>query len=165
MPHKPPRCYAASARMPADERALQLILFMLCLSPIAAAALLSTDGTFCTLHFFGFSLPLHSVCFFKLVTGYRCPVCGMTRCFIYMSHGNVAAAWHISHAGVPLFLLCIYETIYRLLILIFGRLSLHRLFKTIEIVFIILACAAVTFFFAVQFVNPTLAVLYTDFSM
>lgn len=147
---------AAPAHMSADEKAMHLIFFLLCISPLAVSALLSTDGDSCTFHLFSLTVPLRGVCFFRLFTGYRCPVCGMTRCFTYMSHFHIAAAWHISHAGVPLYLLCIYESIYRLLLLAFGKLRFRRTFKVIEIILLIIVCAAVAFFFAAQFINPAL---------
>jgi hypothetical protein len=151
------RSKTAPIRISADEKAMHLIFLLLCLLPLAVSALLSTNGTFCTLHLFGLSVPMRSVCFFRLVTGYRCPVCGMTRCFAYMSHGNITAAWHMSHAGVPLYLFCIYETIYRLLRLAFGKFNFCYVFKVIETVLIVIVCAAVIFFFAAQFINSSIA--------
>lgn len=75
----------------------------------------------------------------------------MTRSFTYMIHGNPAAAWHMSHAGIPLFILCAYESVYRLFRVLFGRFSSYRLFKKVETVLIVIACGAVVFFFAAQF--------------
>lgn len=135
-----------------DEKIKHLVFWLMCSSAIAMSALISTDGTFSSIHIFGLTVPLRGVCLFRLLTGYRCPVCGMTRCFSYMAHGKIAAAWHMSHAGIPLFLLCSYESIYRLLRLIFGKFRFYKVFKIIETVLIIISCAAVAFFFAVQFV-------------
>lgn len=156
MPHKTLRNYSSSARVRFSEKVMHFVFFLLCISPLAVAALLSTDGNFCTFHLFGLSVPLRGVCFFRLITGYRCPVCGMTRCFTYMSHGNIAAAWHMSHAGVPLYLLCIYESVYRLLLMIFAKFAFYRVFKVIEIVLLVIVCAAVAFFFVAQFVYPAI---------
>lgn len=154
MPRQVRRYNAASDREPVDEKVMHLVFFLMCLLPLAVSALILTDGAVSELRVFGLSLPLRSVCYFKLVTGYRCPVCGMTRCFAYMSHGNIAAAWHMSHAGIPMFFLCAYESVYRLSRLIFGKFRLYHIFKTIETVMIIIVCAAVAIFFLAQFVNP-----------
>lgn len=42
-------------------------------------------------------------CLFLRITGYPCMFCGMTRAFILMAHGHIAAAWQMSPLGVPLF--------------------------------------------------------------
>lgn len=139
-----------------DDKIKHLVFWLMCSSAIAASACISTDGTFSTIHIFGLSVPLRGICFFRLFTGYRCPVCGMTRCFSYMAHGKIAAAWQMSHAGIPLFLLCAYESIYRLARLIFRKFRFYKAFIVIEAILIVISCAAVVFFFAAQFVNPNL---------
>jgi Protein of unknown function (DUF2752). len=133
------------------ERAVQLVFFFLCLSPLAASLFLSTDGTLSTFHLFGLSLPFRNLCLFRLLTGYRCPVCGMTRCFIYMIHGDPADAWRMSHAGIAVFSLCVYETLYRLFRAVFGKFPHYRLFKGIETALAGVTSAAVAFFFIAQF--------------
>ena len=35
-----------------------------------------------------------SVCFFRTVTGYRCPFCGLTHALAAASHGRFRTAWH-----------------------------------------------------------------------
>lgn len=139
-----------------DEKIKHLVFWIMCSSALVASAFISTDGTTCSINIFGQSLPLRGVCLFRLLTGYRCPVCGMTRCFSYMAHGKIAAAWRISHAGLPLFLLCAYESVYRLLRLIFGKGRFYKFFKGAEAALVVIACAAVAFFFAAQFFRPSL---------
>jgi hypothetical protein len=143
-------------RSKADEKAKHLVFVVICLLPIAVSALLTTDGVYSTLHLFGFSMQIHNICIFRLLTGYRCPVCGMTRCFTYMTHGNIVAAWHMSHAGVPLYLFCVYESAYRLLRLFFARLPVLKVLKIVETVFLTIVCASVIFFFIAQFINPAI---------
>ena len=41
----------------------------------------------------------------RRVAGIDCPGCGLTRCFISLAHGNIAAAWSYNPAGLWLFLL------------------------------------------------------------
>jgi hypothetical protein len=47
-----------------------------------------------------FNIPL---CGFRSTTGLPCPGCGMTTCYILMTHGQVARAFVTSPAGVILF--------------------------------------------------------------
>jgi hypothetical protein len=139
-----------------NELPLQIVFFLLCIIPIAVAMLITTNGSVSTLHIFGFSEQINNVCLFKLITGYRCPVCGMTRCFAYMSHGNIAAAWHMSHAGVVLYFFCIYESAYRLLRIFVASCSIFKALRAIEIVFLIIVAFCVGFFFVAQFFDPAL---------
>lgn len=138
------------------EKAEHAVLFLLCFFPLAASLFITTDGNFSTFHFFSFSKVINNVCVFKLVTGYRCPVCGMTRCFAYMSHGDINGAWRMSHAGVGVYFLCVYECIYRLL-RIFTRIPFLKIFKTAEAVFLAAAGTATLFFFVIQFFCPRIA--------
>lgn len=140
-----------------DEKIMHLTFFLMCTVSLIASVFISTDGSVSALNVFGFNLPLRGICFFRFLTGYKCPVCGMTRCFVFISHGNIAAAWHYSHAGVPLYFFCIYESIYRLSRLIFGRFTFYNVLKAVEIVFLIIICAAVMFFFLIQFIFPVFA--------
>jgi hypothetical protein len=39
----------------------------------------------------------------RRVTGMSCPGCGLTRCFISLAHGDIAAAWSFNPAGLWLF--------------------------------------------------------------
>lgn len=140
-----------------NEKLVNIVLFLLCFFPLAASLFITTDGSFSTLHFLTISKRLNNICVFKIITGYRCPVCGMTRCFAFMSHGSVINAWHMSHAGVPLYFLCVYECIYRLLRIILSRIPFLKIFMIVEAVFLITVGIAVVFFFAIQFFCPLLA--------
>jgi hypothetical protein len=139
-----------------NDFALHASLFLLCIIPIAVSAFLTTNGNVSTLHLFGYSVAINSVCFFRMVTGYRCPACGMTRCFIYMTHGKLASAWHMSHAGVPLYFLCVFEAVYRPIRLFVAKPPAFKLLKAFETVLIIITGAAIVFFFIAQFINPAL---------
>lgn len=148
-----------------DRFAVDATFFLLCFLPLAGSLLLTTDGAVSTLHLFGASVPLRTVCVFRLFTGYRCPVCGMTRCFAYMAHGNLPAAWRMSHAGVPLFVFCIFESAYRLLLLALSFAArplpapagvFLRVCRAAEAAGLAAVCAGVAFFFAAQFFAPAL---------
>jgi hypothetical protein len=43
-------------------------------------------------------------CGFQVFTGYKCPGCGLTTCFSYMAHFDLAGAWHANAFGIALFL-------------------------------------------------------------
>lgn len=143
-------------RVLTNERAMHLVFFLICIIPLMLSALITTDGTYSTVHFLNLHIPMRGICFFKLATGYRCPVCGMTRSFSYMSHEQIAAAWHMSHAGIAVYLLCIYESIYRFFRLVFLQIKFARVFKIIEIVLLVVTCSSVAFCFIVQFFNTAL---------
>lgn len=47
-------------------------------------------------------LPLPSVCGLRNATGLPCPTCGMTRAFVRVTHGELAAAFQVSPLGTAL---------------------------------------------------------------
>ena len=53
----------------------------------------------------GAALP--DLCALRGWTGLPCPGCGLTRCFVHMSHGDIAAAWSVSPAGILFFALIV----------------------------------------------------------
>lgn len=75
----------------------------------------------------------------------------MTRCFTYMTHGDIASAWNISKSGAAVYLLCIYEVFYRLARLISAGFRKLKVFKIIEAVLIVIVCISVVFVFIIQF--------------
>jgi hypothetical protein len=44
-----------------------------------------------------------SLCPLKTVTGVPCPLCGMTRAFVSVSHGDMASAWALNAASIPVY--------------------------------------------------------------
>lgn len=101
---------------------------------------------------------LNGICFFKLLTGYNCPVCGMTRCFAYISHGHFIEAYNIGHAGIFVYLLCVFETFYRALRIIFGYSIRVKAIRVIEIILVSITCFMVVFFFIAQFFDPSIII-------
>ena len=45
-----------------------------------------------------------TLCIFKLLTGYPCPVCGTTRAIAALSEGRFHASWSFNPLGMALFL-------------------------------------------------------------
>lgn len=48
-------------------------------------------------------MPLPELCHMKRMTGLPCPGCGLTRSFISIAHGQLAASWAYNPMGVFLF--------------------------------------------------------------
>ena len=49
------------------------------------------------------NLKLPGTCMFRYITNVPCPSCGLTRGFIHLMHGNLAAAWRVNPATSLLF--------------------------------------------------------------
>ncbi|MEX2175787.1 MAG: DUF2752 domain-containing protein [Pirellulaceae bacterium] len=79
-----------------------IAILAMCASVLGLAFVLSVrDGTQVLVPVLG--RPLPELCMFKRMTGWSCPGCGMTRCFISLAHGDLRAAWHYNPAGLLLF--------------------------------------------------------------
>ena len=61
------------------------------------------------------NVPMPDLCTFRRMTGIDCPGCGMTRSFISLGHGNIAAAWSYNPAGLLLYSLVLFQLPYRAL--------------------------------------------------
>jgi len=59
------------------------------------------------------NVPLPGSCTFRRVTGYPCPGCGLTRCFVSLAHGDVGRAWHFQPAGLLIFVVAVSQIPYR----------------------------------------------------
>jgi hypothetical protein len=68
--------------------------------------------------------PLPAVCTFRRIFGMDCPGCGLTRAFVALAHGRLAAGWHYHPVGVLLFAGVLSQVPYRLWQLV--RLSRGR---------------------------------------
>ena len=79
-----------------------VILLAMCCGVLAMALLLSVrGGTQVMVPLLG--IPLPELCMTRRIWGLECPGCGMTRCFISLAHGELAAAWSYNPAGLLLF--------------------------------------------------------------
>jgi hypothetical protein len=76
-----------------------------------AAAMSVQGGTQVSLPLMNWPLP--ELCHMRRMTGVDCPGCGLTRCFISMAHGDLAAAARYNVGGVILFGLLIAQIPYR----------------------------------------------------
>lgn len=65
----------------------------------------------CVLLFSVFNNPHHSIlpgCYFKSITGYDCPSCGLSRSFHAFSHLKVTDAFHFHLLGPVIFVLLLF---------------------------------------------------------
>lgn len=144
---------------PKDEMIKNVLFFSMCFLALLGSFLITARNQQNSIVNIGsFSFEIKGICFFKLFTGYNCPVCGMTRCFAYISHGHFVEAYKIGHAGIFVYLLCVFETIYRALRIIFGYSISFKAVRVIEIVIISVTCFMVAFFFVAQFFDHSLII-------
>lgn len=135
----------------AGERPVNVVFLALSVLLLAASAALVTDGVTVRGALPG-SPALDLPCFFRLLTGRRCPVCGMTRSFVMLSRFNYAGAFAMNPAGPLLYLLCVFEVPYRAALLIRGRLSHRRVFICAEAALLGAFFVTDILFFALQFI-------------
>ncbi|MGI8610315.1 MAG: DUF2752 domain-containing protein [Candidatus Dormibacteria bacterium] len=78
-------------------------------------------------------------CIFHLATGLPCPMCGATRSFAAMAHGNLAAAVHVFPIGPLMFLALLAAVVYSTWAVITGRrLHLNMDLRTVRILTVVL---------------------------
>lgn len=71
--------------------------------------------------------PLPELCMSKRWFNAGCPGCGMTRCFISLGHGDLAAAWSYNPAGLWFFAIVLFQIPYRIAQLVRIRRGLPEL--------------------------------------
>lgn len=59
------------------------------------------------------SMPLPGLCTFKRMTGIDCPGCGLTRCFVSISHGELEQAFSYNAAGLLLYIAVVFQLPFR----------------------------------------------------
>jgi hypothetical protein len=101
-----------TAITPRPDILYHTVLFALCSSVLLFAAILSIrDGSQVMLPMLG--APLPELCTMRRLTGMNCPGCGMTRSFIALAHGDVAAAWSYNPAGLFWFAVVAFQIPFR----------------------------------------------------
>mgnify|MGYP000954417987 CR=1 FL=1 len=100
-----------------DEPIINILILILCITPLLISFFLTTDGQTITYRI-PFPLTKFGIpCWFKMITGYNCPTCGMTRCFVYLSNFNLNGALIMNPAGVLLYFFLLLQIPYRLLLI------------------------------------------------
>lgn len=64
------------------------------------------------IYLFGFKWPM--TCFLHRVFGIKCALCGMSRSFVSMAHGNFANAFEFHHLGPVVFAYVVLQIPYRI---------------------------------------------------
>jgi hypothetical protein len=101
-------------------------MLALCVTIVALSLVLSVrDQTRVTLPLIGSPLP--ELCMTKRWTNVGCPGCGMTRCFISLGHGDLAAAWSYNPAGLWFYAIVLFQIPFRVVQLVRIRRGLPEL--------------------------------------
>ncbi|WP_324363240.1 DUF2752 domain-containing protein [Acetivibrio sp.] len=90
-----------------------LILFLFFVVLCSFILNIRDDYTYLKLPGVDFNIP--NTCFFKSITGYNCPSCGMTRSFVSIGHFDFKSAFRYNMAGIFAYAWCVLEIIYRIL--------------------------------------------------
>lgn len=65
--------------------------------------------------------PLPPLCWFRQVTGLKCPTCGLSRSFVAWLDGNAVRAWQWHPLAIGLLGPLVFQIPYRLRIMVTGR--------------------------------------------
>ncbi|MGH7139707.1 MAG: DUF2752 domain-containing protein [Pirellulales bacterium] len=85
------------------------------------------------------SYPLPHLCMSRLLYGYSCPGCGLTRSFVHLAHGDWHAAWNVHRCGWLLAALVVAQIPYRALVLaglvrpLSGRVAQYLAFTILSV--------------------------------
>jgi len=111
-----------------EQRAVHhIIILVLCVIILTASLLFRVNEA--ELHLFGFKSPLY--CFLYHTVGIKCALCGLTRSFGSLAHGNFRQAINFHLLGPPIFLLICFQLPYRIYALIIRPKRMNRkLIKT-----------------------------------
>lgn len=98
----------------------QYTQFWLTLSIILLSFIIQDPGAGAeNLYIFGLQIP--PTCLYKLMNGFPCPGCGLTRCFVSISHGNFANAFAYHKVGILLYFVILFDIFLRLYLIKKGK--------------------------------------------
>ena len=89
---------------------------------LIASLLFQVNGT--GLYLFGFKWPLN--CLLYDTFGIKCALCGLTRSFCSLSHGNFAQALSLHFLGPPIFAFILFQIPYRIWVIIIHPKRMNR---------------------------------------
>ena len=84
-------------------------VLVVCTIVVALSALITPGTEVLTLS--GYELP--PMCAYKILFGFECPGCGMTRSFSFMGHFDFGAAWGMNRLGPLLWIMVAVQIPYR----------------------------------------------------
>jgi len=142
---------ATYKRLINKDNILNISFLLLCLVPVLLSFVLVTNGEANALKIGGNYYQAGMPCLFHSVTGYNCLTCGMTRCFIYMSDFNIKAAWDMNVAGVLLYMFCLLQIPYRVIVIFQPQINKHRFIVLLQYLLLVIIGTVAVIRFVVQF--------------
>ena len=92
-----------------------------------------------------------STCLFKLITRYNCPMCGMTRSFVSISHYDFTSALHYNLGSFLLYSICVLNIPYRIAMIKGFNVLKYKAVRYLVYASFILTLFAVSINFVIQF--------------
>jgi hypothetical protein len=138
--------HSQSGRLPAKsfvsyQGVYHIVILALCIGILIVAFLLKVGET--GLSLFGFNWPLH--CFLYETFGIKCALCGMTRSFSLMAHGNILESIRLHHFGPAVFIFTCLQIPYRIgTVTIFPEQFTNR-WSRVNLYVAILICSFIFF--------------------
>lgn len=99
-----------------------IIILLLCVAILAASFLFQHNQS--GIYLFGFKWPHH--CLLRHGFGIKCALCGLTRSFCSLAHGNLAQALRFHFLGLPIFAFICLQVPYRMYGLIIHPRKMNR---------------------------------------
>ena len=136
--HQAPSAGSANESVAARGKACHLIVLFGCAGILAASFILrpSQEG----LSFFGYPWPLH--CWLRETFGIRCALCGLSRSFCSLAHGDIAASLAFHRLGLATFIFFCLQIPYRLYALAIQPRTISRRVVRVHLSLAALLCAA-----------------------
>lgn len=128
------------------------MLVLICLMPIIGSFFIKTDGQAVAFRFHDGFYEVRMPCVFKSVTGYKCPSCGGTRSFAYMSKVSLVSAWNSNKAVTMLYIYMVLQIPYRLVLIVRGKVPFQESISRFGIGALILIGVVAVIQFTDQFI-------------
>ena len=97
------------------------------------------------------NVELGPICLIKIVTGYNCPFCGMSRSFVSASSLDFSSAIRYNLAGPLLYIICLLNIPYRIVVLNGFDMLSYSVSKYLIYCFFILTFIVILANFVLQF--------------
>jgi hypothetical protein len=134
-----PSPVSADANFRTGAKAYHLILLLVCAGVLAASFILRPNEG--SLSLFGWRWPF--TCWLHETFGVRCALCGMSRSFCSLAHGDIGASLAFHRLGPFLFAVFCLEIPYRLYALAIQPKTVNRRLVKVHVGIIVLVCAAI----------------------
>lgn len=119
------------------NRNAHIAILLICASLVILPALFSLDQV--GVYFLGIKWPMH--CALHKIFGIRCALCGMTRSFTSMAHGQVARSYSYHHVGPALYSFLAIQMLYRLVAIIRYPHRMQKFWRKLNLYAIIVLVA------------------------